>query len=274
MNQVFDRWIECIRNSESVVIATVIERDDTVEGDRTLPARLGATLLVSRTDVQGSLGHAQLDAVVTRDANAALASGHSETRHYGSAGEARRNDVTVFIEVFSSPPLMIIFGAVDFTAALVKVAKILGYHVTVCDARAVFATKQRFPDADEVVVSWPDAYLKKVADRLGPLDAVCVLTHDHKFDVPAIIEALSTKVGYLGAMGSRKTHAQRVERLLDAGVEPSRLHEIMSPIGLAIGARSPEETAVAICGEIIARRTNVIACFLRDDIGPIHPAAT
>jgi xanthine dehydrogenase accessory factor len=274
MDHVFNRWIECIRNSEPVAIATVIERTDEGADDQPPPARLGATLLVSRTDVQGTLGHSLLDAVVTRDANAALASGHSEVRHYGSAGEARRNDVTVFIEVFSSPPLMIIFGAVDFTAALVKVAKILGYHVTVCDAREVFATKQRFPDADEVVVSWPNVYLEKVADRLGPLDAVCVLTHDHKFDVPAITAALSTKVGYLGAMGSRRTHTQRVERLLDAGVDPSRLHEIMSPIGLAIGARSPEETAVAICGEIIARRTNVSARFLRDETGPLHHAAS
>jgi xanthine dehydrogenase accessory factor len=140
---------------------------------------------------------------------------------------------------------MIIFGAVDFTAALVKVAKVLGYHVTVCDAREVFATKRRFPEADDVIVSWPHNYLASVADRLGPLDAICVLTHDHKFDVPAIVAALDTNVGYLGAMGSRPTHVSRVERLLEAGVDPDRLHEIMAPIGLAIGARTPEETAAA-----------------------------
>ena len=274
MDQVINRWIECIRNSEPVAIATVIERTHDGHGNRPPPAKLGATLLVTRTDVQGTLGHYLLDDVVIRDANAALVSGQSEARHYGSAGEARRNEVTVFIEVFSSPPLMIIFGAVDFTAALVKVAKILGYHVTVCDARQVFATKQRFPDADNVVVSWPDVYLEEVGDQLGPLDAVCVLTHDHKFDVPAIVAALSTKVGYLGAMGSRRTHAERVERLLSAGVDPLRLHEIMSPIGLAIGARSPEETAVAICGEIIARRTKANARFLRDETGPLHSATT
>jgi len=114
---------------------------------------------------------------------------------------------------------MLIFGAVDFTAALVKVAKVLGYRVTVCDARAVFATHQRFPQADDVVVDWPDRYLAKVGPDLGPREAVCVLTHDHKFDVPAILAALDTKVGYLGAMGSRRTNADRLARLRETGVD-------------------------------------------------------
>src|SRR5690606_22179189 len=131
--------------------------------------------------------------------------------------------VTVFLETFAPPPRMLVFGAVDFTAALVRVAKVLGYHVTVCDAREVFATKARFPFADEVVVDWPDRLLGRVGDELGPRDAVCVLTHDHKFDVPAIKAALATGVGYLGAMGSRRTHAERLERLVEAGVDPSEL---------------------------------------------------
>ena len=121
-------------------------------------------------------------------------------------GEARQDEVTVFIESFAPPPRMLIFGAVDFTAALVRVAKVLGYHVTVCDAREVFATTARFPLADEVVVDWPHRLLERVGADLGPRDAVCVLTHDHKFDVPAIVAALGTDVGYLGAMGSRRTH--------------------------------------------------------------------
>jgi xanthine dehydrogenase accessory factor len=169
---------------------------------------------------------------------------------------------------------MLIFGAVDFTAALVRVAKVLGYHVTVCDARPVFATAVRFPEADEVVADWPHRYLAKVAGRLGPGDAICVLTHDHKFDIPALMDALKTKVGYLGAMGSRSTHDGRVERLLAEGVEPDDIRRIMAPIGIDIGARTPEETAVSICAEIISLRAGVKAPSLRDGDGPIHRFAS
>jgi len=179
--------------------------------------------------------------------------------------------VAVFIESFASPPQMIVFGAVDFTAALVKVAKVLGYRVTVCDARAVFATHQRFPQADDVVVDWPDRYLAKVGADLGPRDAVCVLTHDHKFDVPAILAALDTNVGYLGAMGSRRTDADRVARLRDAGVGDAELARLMAPVGIDIGARTPEETAISIGAEIIASRTGRPAPSLRASDGPIHP---
>ena len=190
--------------------------------------------------------------MIGRDAQGELAAGLSVTRHYGRHGEARARDVSVFIESFAPPPRMIIFGAVDFTAALAKVAKILGYRVTVCDARPVFATRARFPMADEVVVAWPDKHLAEVGASLGPRDAVCVLTHDPKFDVPAIMAALATDVGYLGAMGSRRTHTDRTARLLEAGVDEADLDRVMGPIGLDIGARTPEETAVAICAEIIA----------------------
>jgi xanthine dehydrogenase accessory factor len=165
---------------------------------------------------------------------------------------------------------MIIFGAVDFTAALARAAKLLGYKVTVCDARAVFATPQRFPMADEVVNDWPHRYLAKVGEELGLRDAVCVLTHDHKFDVPAITAALETPVGYIGAMGSRRTHADRVVRLREEGVDDAALERVMGPIGLDLGARTPEETAVSICAEIIAVRTGRRARSLRDADGPIH----
>ena len=170
----------------------------------------------------GSLGNADLDRVVARDSLGELEAGITSTRHYGEHGEAREEDVTVFIESFALPPRMIIFGAVDFTAALARVAKVLGYRVTVCDARAVFATVQRFPMADEVVNDWPDRYLAKVGDELGPRDAVCVLTHDHKFDVPAIAAAVKTDVGYLGAMGSRRTHDGRVRA-------PARARALATP---------------------------------------------
>jgi xanthine dehydrogenase accessory factor len=165
---------------------------------------------------------------------------------------------------------MWIFGAVDFTAALAKVAKVLGYRVTVCDAREVFATRRRFPMADEVVVDWPDRHLAEVGAGLGPRDAVCVLTHDHKFDVPAIKAALATGVGYIGAMGSRRTHAERLERLHAEGVTDDTLERLMAPIGLDIGARTPEETAIAVCAEIIAMRTGRPAPSLKGGTGPIH----
>jgi xanthine dehydrogenase accessory factor len=150
------------------------------------------------------------------------------------------------------------------------VAKILGYRVTVCDARPVFATRARFPMADEVVVAWPDRHLAEVGADLGPRDAVCVLTHDPKFDVPAIVAALTTRVGYLGAMGSRRTTEDREDRLREAGVDEAGLARVMGPIGIDIGARTPEETAVAVCAEIISLRTGRDAPSLRDSEGPIH----
>jgi xanthine dehydrogenase accessory factor len=257
---VYDSLRDALRRQEPVALATVVEGP-----------HLGAKLLVQPGSTpQGTIGNADLDRVVARDALGELEAGLTSTRHYGPRGEAREREVSVFIESFALPPRMIIFGAVDFTAALAKVAKALGYRVTVCDARAVFATVQRFPMADEVVNDWPDRYLAKIGDELGPRDAVCVLTHDHKFDVPAIAAAVNTRVGYLGAMGSRRTHAGRVERLREAGVEDADIARVMSPIGLDIGARTPEETAISICAEIIALRTGRQAQSLRDTAGPIH----
>ena len=251
---------DAIRADDPVALATVTEGPS-----------VGAKLLIRPgAEPLGSLGDRDLDRVVARDALGELASGLTSTRHYGQHGEAREREVSVFIESFAPPPRLIIFGAVDFTAALVRAGKLLGYRVTVCDARAVFATRQRFPQADEVINEWPNRYLEKVGDRLGARDAVCVLTHDTKFDVPAIVEALRTDVGYLGAMGSRRTHAKRVERLREAGVDDAGLARVMAPIGLDIGARTPEETAIAICAEIIARRAGRAALSLRDATGPIH----
>jgi xanthine dehydrogenase accessory factor len=252
-----------IRAEDPVALATLVEGPDDLVGGK-LVVRPGFSAL-------GTLGDPDLDRVVTRDALGELAAGLTVTRHYGRHGEARQREVSVFIESFAPPPRMIIFGAVDFTAALAKVAKILGYRVTVCDARPVFATHGRFPMADEVVVDWPNRYLAKVGAELGPRDAVCVLTHDPKFDVPAIVAALETDIGYLGAMGSRRTHEDRVSRLRDAGVSDAELERVMAPIGLDLGARTPEETAVSICAEMIALRTGRTAPSLRDAEGPIHP---
>ncbi|HET9610911.1 MAG TPA: XdhC/CoxI family protein [Acidimicrobiales bacterium] len=258
---VYDALAEAIRGEHPVALATVIGGPGT-----------GGKLLVGpgRPPV-GSLGDADLDRVVARDALGELAAGTTAVRHYGEHGEAREAVVTVFVESFAPPPRMLVFGAVDFTAALVKVAKVLGYRVTVCDAREVFATRKRFPEADEVVVDWPDRLLGRVGAGLTPRDAVCVLTHDAKFDVPALVAALATDVGYVGAMGSRRTHADRVARLVDAGADDAGLARIRAPIGLDLGARTPEETAVSICAEIIAQRTGrADARPLRDTDGPIH----
>lgn len=253
-----------IRAGQPAALAEIIEGP---------PDRLGAKLLVRPgppAEVAGTLGDPDLDRVVARDATGELAAGLTGTRHYGLHGEARERELSVFIESFAPPPRMLIFGAVDFTAALARVAKVLGYHVTVCDARPVFATPARFPVADEVVVSWPDRLLAEVGDSLEPRDAVCVLTHDPKFDVPAITSALKTRAGYIGAMGSRRTTDEREVRLREAGLTDGDLARVMGPIGLDIGARTPEETAVAICAEIIALRTGRPASSLRSGRGPIH----
>jgi xanthine dehydrogenase accessory factor len=180
---------------------------------------VGAKLLVVPDDEpRGTLGDPELDRIVARDALGELEAARTGVRHYGPQGQSTPEDlvdtptVRVFVESFAPPPQMWIFGAVDFTAALAKVAKVLGYRVTVCDAREIFATRRRFPMADDVIVSWPTPVFEPTA-TLGPRDAVCILTHDPKFDVPAVQGALATKVGYIGVMGSRTTHAKRLERL-------------------------------------------------------------
>jgi xanthine dehydrogenase accessory factor len=257
---------ECIRAERPVALVTVI--DGPGKGSKLL-VRPGEPAL-------GSLGDPDLDRVVGRDALAELEAARSGVRHYGPQGQTTPEDledspvVLVFVESYAPPPQMWIFGAVDFTAALAKVAKVLGYRVTVVDAREIFATRRRFPMADEVVVSWPSAVFERRGESLGPRDAVCILTHDPKFDVPAVQGALATDVGYIGVMGSRTTHDKRLQRLLEAGVQPDELDRLMSPIGLDLGARTPEETAISICAEIIASRTGKTAPSLKDSDGPIH----
>lgn len=215
----------------------------------------------------GSLGDPDLDRAVTADAAASLVRGVGGLRRHDlAAGESS----VVFIDVFAPPPRLVVFGAADLAAALVRQGRLLGYEVTVCDARPAFATPARFPEADEVIVDWPHRLLERIGPSLGPRDAVCVLTHDAKFDVPAIVAALGTEVGYLGAMGSRRTQTARRARLREAGVDDAALDRLRAPIGLDLGARTPEETAVAICAEIIAVRSGRAGTSLRDGTGPIH----
>jgi xanthine dehydrogenase accessory factor len=197
-----------------------------------------------------------------------LEGGKTGTTHYGPRGQRRMEDVAVFIQSFAPPPRMYVFGAIDFASAVARIGKFMGYRVTVCDARAVFATRERFPSADEIVVAWPDEFLKT-----APVDGrtvICVLTHDPKFDVPVLKAALATPAGYIGAMGSRRTHNNRTARLKEEGITGEELARISSPIGLDIGSRTPEETAVAIAAEIIAFRTGHSGGRLAERSGPIH----
>lgn len=262
---------EHLRAHKPVALVTVIDCTG-------IDGVIGRKLLVSPgAEPIGSLGTGELDRIAARDATAELEAARSGVRHYGLNGETTPEDlvgtpeITVFIESWAPPPQMWIFGAVDFTSALAKVAKVLGYRVAVCDARETFATRRRFPMADEVIVSWPTAVFAERGRTLGQRDAVCILTHDPKFDVPAVLAALATDVGYIGVMGSRGTHAKRLERLAAAGVaDAARLNRLMAPIGLDLGARTPEETAVSICAEIISCRTGRSAPSLRDSAGPIH----
>jgi xanthine dehydrogenase accessory factor len=229
-------------------VATVIAHPD--------PAWLGRRLVLTADAVDRSLGSARADAAVTDDARGLLAAGRTAVLTYGPDGQRQDAGMEVFVASHAPPPRMLIFGAIDFAAALARQGAFLGYRVTVCDARPVFATATRFPDADEVVVGWPDRYLCGQAEQ-GAIDwrtVVCVLTHDPKFDVPLLQVALRLpKLAYVGAMGSRRTHEDRLKRLREAGLTEAELKRLASPIGLDLGARTPEETAVSIAAEIIAR---------------------
>jgi xanthine dehydrogenase accessory factor len=250
--------LRSIGADEPVALATVISGHGEV----------GARMAVWPDRVSGTLGVEGLDAAVTDDARGMLAQGATGQRHYGPGGERRRDEVTVFVEAYAPPPRMLVFGAIDFAAAVARIGSFLGYRVTVCDARAVFATARRFPDADEVVVEWPHRYL--AGQTVDERTVICVLTHDPKFDVPLLEVALRTPAWYVGAMGSRRTHDDRIERLREVGLSEDELARLRSPIGLDLGARTPEETAVAIAAEIVALHWGGSGTPLVSTAGAIH----
>ncbi|MFC5182250.1 XdhC family protein [Actinomadura harenae] len=259
----FGEVVGAIRERRPVAVATVVAG----------PGRVGARRVIWPDGASGSLAPgephaARLDAAVDDDARGMLAQGLTGQRHYGPRGERRLDDLTVFVHGFAPPPHLLVFGAIDFAAAVARVGKFLGYHVTVCDARPVFATSKRFPDADEVVVKWPHKFLDE-AD-VDERTAVCVLTHDPKFDVPLLEIALRTPAGYVGAMGSRRTHEDRLARLREAGLTEAELARLRSPIGLDLGARTPEETAVSIAAELVQLRWGGSGRPLSDTEGRIH----
>ena len=209
---------------------------------------------------------------MTDDARGLLAAGSTGVLHLGADGERRLDDLAVLVESMAPPPRMLVFGAIDFAAAVARAGSFLGFHVTVCDARPVFATARRFPDADEVVVEWPHRYLtaEVEAGRVDERTAICVLTHDPKFDVPLLEVALRTPAAYIGAMGSRRTHEDRLDRLREIGVADGELARLASPIGLDIGARTPEETAISVAAEIVQARWGGSGQRLGVLDGPIH----
>jgi xanthine dehydrogenase accessory factor len=234
--------------------------------------RAGAKVAVLEDAVVGSLGVTELlDDSVARDARGFLDEGRSAIRRYSERGEVMGSDLGVYLQAFATPPSMVIFGAIDFSAALARLAGEIGYRVTICDARAAFVRSPRFSRHAEVVVDWPDRHL--AGRELGPRDAVLVFTHDPKFDEPALLGALRSGAGYIGALGSRQTHADRTERLRAAGVGEEDLRRIASPSGLDVGARTPAETAIAILGEILALRAGRAGGRLARSDGPIHSRA-
>ena len=235
-------------------------------------ARLGRRLVVWADRTDGTLGTVRLDAAAADDARGLLAAGRTGTLRYGYDGQRRGDDLTLFVASYAPPPRMIVFGAIDFAAAVARIGGFLGYRVTVCDARPVFATARRFPEADEVVVDWPHRYLgaERDAGRVDERTVICVLTHDPKFDGPLLEVALRLPVAYVGAMGSRRTHDDRLARLREAGLTDAELDRLSSPVGLDLGARTPEETAVSIAAEIIAGRWGGTGGRLTELRGRIH----
>jgi xanthine dehydrogenase accessory factor len=249
-----------VRQGIPVAVATIIEG----------PGEIGARRVIWEDQpAAGTLKAGdRLDQAVDDDARGMLAQGLTAVRRYGPDGERRRDELAVFIQSFAPAPRMLVFGAIDFAAAVARAGKFLGYRVTVCDARPVFATASRFPDADEVITDWPHRYLAGIATDARTV--ICVLTHDPKFDVPLLEVALRVPAAYIGAMGSRRTHEDRLARLREAGLTEAELARLRSPIGLDLGARTPEETAVAIAAELIQLRWGGSGRPLTATTGRIH----
>ena len=238
-------------------VATLVDGDDA-----------GSRIAVIDGDVSGGLGLDFLDRTVTRETRGMLAQGITALRRYGADGAAMGSDLRVSVRSFAEPPRMVIFGAIDFSVATAALARQLGYRVAIVDPREPFLRSRRFSAVAEVAVGWPDRYLK--GQELSDRDVVLVFTHDSKLDEPALVSGLASGAGYVGALGSRRTQAKRVERLLAAGVPQDEIDRIAAPCGLDIGARTPPETAVSILAEVIAKQNARAADPLSESEGPIH----
>ena len=272
---IIDVYVEAVNQQTFPELGEIV--DDITEGrpvavatliDGVAQDLLGRRLVIRPTGVRGTLGSDRLDTAVGDDALGLLRQGSTQIVRYGPDGERRLDDIAVFVASYAPKPRMIVFGAIDFAAAVARIGSFLGYRVTVCDARGTFATRKRFPDADEVVVAWPHQYL--AATDTDERTVVCVLTHDPKFDVPLLEVALKLPLAYLGAMGSRRTNDDRSARLKELGFDDADLARLHAPIGLDVGGRTPEETAVSVAAEIIATRWGGTGAQLRQVLGPIH----
>jgi xanthine dehydrogenase accessory factor len=260
----FEAVAESLAARVPVAVATVVR---TAAGRPGAPLA-GERLLLLDGQCSGTIGSERLTAAVADDGLGQLALGHTGVLSLGADGERRHAEIEVLVESFAPPPRLYVFGAIDFAVAMSRAGKFLGFEVTVCDARAVFTTRARFPEADRVVVAWPHEFLRE-----HPPDArtaICVLTHDPKFDVPLLELALRTPAAYVGAMGSRRTHRQRLALLRERGLGDAELARLHSPIGLDLGARTPEETAISIAAEIVARRWGGSGVPLSRLEAPIH----
>jgi xanthine dehydrogenase accessory factor len=253
----FERLSAAIKTETPVALATRLDG-----------SHAGAKLLVDAGGATGDLGTPGLNAAAAAEGQALLQLAQTSLRSFGEDGEPVGDEVRIFIQSFAPKPDMYVFGAIDFSRAMASVGKFMGYRVTVVDARPVFATKARIPDADEIVIAWPDEFLETA--KVDKRTALIVLTHDVKFDVPLLRVALETEAGYIGAMGSRRTHANRIDALREAGVAEERLARVHAPVGLDIGARTPEETAISIAAEIVATRSGRAGGSLRLGSLPVH----
>ncbi|MFI5766820.1 XdhC family protein [Streptomyces sp. NPDC051563] len=266
--EVFAASLAAAARGEAAAVARI------AEGPAELMGR--AVLVRGEGSYEGGFGgHPELDRAIADEARAMLDAGKTGVLEIGADGRLCGEPLKVLVESSVPPPRMVVFGAIDFASALVRIGKFLGYRVTLCDARPVFATKKRFPEADEIVVDWPHRYLEEQSSA-GEIDGrtvLCVLTHDAKFDVPLLELALKLPVAYVGAMGSRRTHEDRNKRLREVGVTELELARLRSPIGLDLGARSPEETALSIAAEIVANRRGGTGAALTGAHIPIHPDA-
>lgn len=259
-----ERLAEAIADDAPSALATIIAAD--TEHDL-----LGASLIVTEIGEFGTLAETEAGRVIAEECRSMTGRDGVTWRHLGTRGERMREDLTVLIQPFTERPRLIVFGAIDYAAAVASVGRFLGYRVTVCDARAAFASPERFPDADEVVVEWPHRHLER--GGLDDRSVVVVLTHDPKFDIPAILASLRTPTRYIGVMGSRRTHLDRLDRLVAAGASEEELARLHSPIGLDLGARTPQETAISIAAEIVMMQHATSGRPLRETVGPIHPGS-
>lgn len=243
MSGLYEELKDVLGKEKGVAVATVVRGPD----------HIGAKLLVfADSSTHGTLGNTTLDERVAKDAEQAIWNGAASIHSYTLGQATEEQPFDIFIEGFPPPPALIIVGAGHIAIPLTTFAKTLNYRVIVVDARAAFATRERFPHADEIIVEWPDEVLQRM--DLNPSTSVAVLTHDPKFDEPSLKVVLSKRVGYVGAIGSRKTGAERAERLKKQGVSEEQLKRIHGPIGLNLGATEPEEMALAIMAEIVATR--------------------